>query len=57
MSLFRPEVAAAQTAQWLGSVRLHRPLFFTLVTGSALALVAALIAFTTWGWGEGGEGG
>ena len=49
MSLFRPEVAAAQTAQWMGSVRLHRPLSFSLVTGSALAIAMALIAFATWG--------
>jgi hypothetical protein len=26
MKLFRQEVQAAQAAQWLGSVRLHRPL-------------------------------
>lgn len=49
MSLFRPEVAAAQTAQWMGSVRLHRPLSFSVVTGSALAIAMALIAFATWG--------
>lgn len=49
MSLFREEVAAAQTAQWLGSVRLHRPLSFSVVTGSAVGLALALIAFATWG--------
>ena len=49
MSLFRSEVSAAQTAQWLGSVRLHRPLSFSVVTGSALAIALALIAFATWG--------
>ena len=49
MKLFREEVAAAQTAQWLGSVRLHRPLSFTLVTGSALGIALLLIAFATWG--------
>ena len=49
MSLFRPEVSEAQTAQWMGSVRLHRPLSFSLVTGSALAIALALIAFAAWG--------
>ncbi len=49
MKLFREEVAAAQTAQWMGSVRLHRPLSFSVVTGSAIAIAAALIAFATWG--------
>ena len=49
MSLFRPEVSEAQAAQWMGSVRLHRPLSFSLVTGSALAIALALIAFATWG--------
>ena len=49
MKLFREEVQAAQTAQWMGSVRLHRPLSFSVVTGSAIAIAAALIAFATWG--------
>ncbi len=49
MGLFREEVSAAQTAQWLGSVRLHRPLSFSVVTASALALAAALVGFATWG--------
>jgi membrane fusion protein len=49
MKLFREEVAAAQTAQWLGSVRLHRPLSFSLVTGSALGAALLLVAFATWG--------
>ncbi|OYT88731.1 MAG: hypothetical protein CFE43_21040 [Burkholderiales bacterium PBB3] len=49
MSLFRPEVAVAQTAHWMGGVRLHHPLSFSLVTGSALAIALALIAFATWG--------
>lgn len=47
--LFREEVQAAQAAQWLGAVRLHRPLSFTLVTASALALGLALVAFSAWG--------
>jgi membrane fusion protein len=49
MQLFREEVQAAQTAQWLGSVRLHRPLSFALVTSAALFLACALIAFAAWG--------
>lgn len=49
MTLFRKEVSAAQTAQWLGSVRLHRPLSFTLVTGSAVGIALLLVAFATWG--------
>lgn len=49
MKLFRQEVHAAQAAQWLGSVRLHRPLSFTLVTTAALAMALALVAFTAWG--------
>lgn len=47
--LFREEVQAAQAAQWLGAVRLHRPLSFALVTTSAIALGLALVAFSAWG--------
>ncbi|MDP2369877.1 HlyD family secretion protein [Rhodoferax sp.] len=49
MKLFREEVRAAQAAQWLGSVRLHRPLSFSVVTGFALAVGCALVAFAAWG--------
>ena len=49
MSLFREEVGAAQAAQWLGSVRLHRPWSFAVVTGSALFFACALVAFAAWG--------
>lgn len=49
MKLFREEVRAAQAAQWLGSVRLHRPLSFSLVTSAALAMGIALVAFAAWG--------
>ena len=49
MKLFREEVSAAQSAQWLGSVRLHRPLSFTLVTAAALGMALALVAFAAWG--------
>ncbi len=49
MKLFREEVRAAQAAQWLGSVRLHRPLSFSLVTVITLAIGCALVAFAAWG--------
>ena len=49
MSLFRSDVAAAQAAQWMGSVRLHRPLSFAVVTFGAIAIAVALIAFVSWG--------
>ena len=50
MKLFRQEVQVAQAAHWLGSVRLHRPMSFTLITGIALTMALALVAFA--GWGE-----
>ena len=49
MTLFREEVSAAQTAQWLGSVRLHRPLSFSVITGCALSVALLLVAFAAWG--------
>ncbi len=49
MSLFRPEVQLAQSAQWLGTVRLTRPLSFTAITLAALGIAALLAAFATWG--------
>ena len=45
--LFRQEAAAAQAAQYLGSVRLQRPWSYAAVTSLALALM--LVAFATWG--------
>lgn len=47
--LFRQEVAAAQAAQYLGSVRLPRPWSYAAVTSVALALALMLVAFATWG--------
>jgi membrane fusion protein len=47
--LFRREVLEARQAQWLGSIRIGRPLSFSVVTGAALAMAAALIAFACWG--------
>lgn len=47
--LFRPEVLAARQAQWLGTIRIARPLSFSLVTAASLAMAAALIAYVCWG--------
>lgn len=47
--LFRSEVLAARQAQWLGGIRIARPLSFSVVTAGALAMAAALIAFACWG--------
>jgi membrane fusion protein len=49
LSLFRPEVQAAQSAQWLGTVRITRPISFSAVTFAALAIAALLCAFAAWG--------
>lgn len=49
MTLFRTEVHQAQAAKWLGSVRLHRPLSFAVLTTAALGLALALVAFAAWG--------
>ncbi len=49
MTLFRPEVQANQAAQFLGKVRLHRPLSFSVVTSVAVAMACGLIAFAAWG--------
>jgi membrane fusion protein len=49
MSLFRPEVQKAQSAQWLGTVRLTRPLSFTTITVAAVGIAALLAVFATWG--------
>ena len=49
MSLFRSEVQQAQSAQWLGTVRLTRPLSFTTITLAAIGIAALLAAFAAWG--------
>lgn len=49
LPLFRREVLEARQAQWLGSIRIGRPLSFSVVTAAALAMAAALIAFACWG--------
>ncbi|MCV2367886.1 HlyD family secretion protein [Roseateles oligotrophus] len=43
--LFRAEVLQAKQVQWLGNIRIGRPASFAWVTGTALLLAAALIAF------------
>jgi membrane fusion protein len=43
--LFRPEVIAAQQAQWLGSIRLTRPIPFAVVTSVGVLLATLLITF------------
>ncbi len=49
MSLFRREVQEAQTAQWMGTVRLNRPLSFSVITGSAVLLARLFIALSVSG--------
>jgi membrane fusion protein len=48
-ALFRAEALDAQRDQFLGAIRIGRPLSFTLVTGASVAMAAALIAFACWG--------
>lgn len=48
-TLFRNEVMQAQSAQWLGTIRIGRPMAFAWVTGVALFLLAALLAFAMLG--------
>jgi membrane fusion protein len=49
LSLFRPEVQQAQSAQWLGVVRISHPIRYTVVAGVALVLGGLLVAFAAWG--------
>jgi membrane fusion protein len=49
LSLFRPEVQQAQSAQWLGVVRITRPLGFSAITLGALGIAGLLVAFAAWG--------
>jgi membrane fusion protein len=48
-TLFRSEVIQARRGEWLGRIRLARPLSFTLMTAAAVAMTAALVAFAVWG--------
>jgi membrane fusion protein len=49
LSLFRPEVQTAQSAQWLGTVRITRPISFSAITLAALGIAGLLAAFAAWG--------
>jgi membrane fusion protein len=49
MSFFRPEVMQSQASQWLGVVRLHRPLSFGIITASAVGVALLCMTFATWG--------
>ncbi len=44
-SLFRPEVTAALSSQWLGAIRLAQPVSSQVIALLALAIAAALILF------------
>jgi membrane fusion protein len=48
MSFFRPEVMQAQTSQWLGVVRLHRPLSFGIITATSIGVALLCMTFATW---------
>jgi membrane fusion protein len=47
--LFRPQVAQAKQASWLGGIHLAHNPRFSLIAGVALALASALVAFGAWG--------
>ena len=49
MSFFRPEVLQSQSSQWLGVVRLHRPLSFGIITATAIGVALLCMTFATWG--------
>jgi membrane fusion protein len=49
MSFFRPEVMLSQASQWLGVVRLHRPLSFGIITAAAIGVAMLCVTFATWG--------
>ncbi|MBK1889305.1 biotin/lipoyl-binding protein [Undibacterium sp. 14-3-2] len=48
-SLFRTEVAAAQSQQWMGAIRLAQPLSTWLIALVAVVVTLALIAYITLG--------
>ncbi|MFN4117151.1 MAG: secretion protein, partial [Inhella sp.] len=39
----------AQSSQWLGSIRIARPLSFSVVTAAALLMAAGLLSFAVFG--------
>lgn len=48
-TLFRREAVAAQSAQWLGGIRLAQPWSLKLVAVIAVLLALGLLSFATWG--------
>lgn len=48
-SLFRPEVTAALSSQWLGAIRLAQPLSSQLIALAALVIAIALVLFISLG--------
>ena len=49
MSLFRPEVLQSHTGQWLGTVRIDRPISYSIITLCAVLVGALLISFAAFG--------
>lgn len=47
--LFRAEVTAARSAQWLGAIRLAQPLSSQLITAATLLIALALLLFISFG--------
>jgi membrane fusion protein len=48
-ALFRSEVTAAHSQQWLGAIRLAQPISGWLVAGVAVVVTSALVSFITFG--------
>jgi len=47
--LFRPEVMAASSSQWMGAIRLAQPISVSVIATAAVLIAAALIAYITVG--------
>jgi membrane fusion protein len=47
--LFRPEITAALSQQWMGAIRLAQPISSWLIAGIAALIASALISFVTLG--------
>lgn len=48
-SLFRDEAIAAQSTQWLGTIRVAQPIGHAVAAAFGLAVIAAIVAFATLG--------
>jgi membrane fusion protein len=48
-SIFRPEAVEHRRQAWLGSIQLVRPLSLTLLTATAVAILALTLAMLSWG--------